>query len=157
VRLGEVVNPQCPCPPGTTIDASNVLTGPFSAVITFDDMRTPIFGVTLEGMVSLAAQPITVTEPVGHGFLTRGPFDLFATFSAFRNDETLFSNRTFTGSGTFGLMLNEDFSTFHIGYDLPEAPAVPEPSTLLMLGSGVSALLMRRRRRLRFPVPVLRV
>jgi hypothetical protein len=97
-------------------------------------------------MVRLAASAAIVTEPVGPGFLTSGPFDLHATLSAFHNGRTLFSNRMFASSGTFGVMLERDFSRFHIGYDLPD---VPEPSTMLLLGSGVSALLFGRGRRRR--------
>jgi hypothetical protein len=142
-RPGEVINPVCQCPPGSLIDVSNVLTGPFTGSVSYLDARPALFPVLFEGTVSLVAPPVVVQEPIGPGFLTSGPFEMLVTLSAFHGNSALFLNRTFAASGTFGLMLHPDGRFMHIGYDLPE---VPEPSTIWMLGTGAAALLARRRR-----------
>lgn len=143
IRPGEVINPECPCPPGSLIDVSNVLTGPFTGSVSYLDARPALFPVLFQGTVSLIAPPIVVQEPIGPGFVTSGPFEMLVTLSAFHDSRALFLNRTFAGSGTFGLMLHPDGRFMHIGYDLPE---VPEPSTIWMLGTGAATLLARRRR-----------
>jgi len=143
---GEEFNPTCsPCTPGASYDVNNTLTGWFQGG--WNDWSAGTFGpATYEAIIRFTGPQVTAGPPTGPGHFHFAPFAMEATVTAWSNDTgaLLFRDRTFVGRGIGGFMLNEQQQVMHIAYDLPE---VPEPSSILLLGTGLGAAVMRRVRK----------
>jgi hypothetical protein len=119
------------------VNATNV---DFVGTIQFNVVPTPVFsGGALEGFGVVA------------------PFSFEAMIRGIQGGDELFA-RQFVGNGRFAVgyeqvsgrpgfvMLNADTDTIFYRFSGSAAP-VPEPGTLLLLGSGFAAAVVRRRRR----------
>ena len=110
--------------------------------------------IAYRGTVAFDAAPVVIPSPPAEGFLrVRSPFALTGTISGFATFEA--TDPLFTvdvrGSGITTLILErrlDDPSGAYffraVQYDVVDP--VPEPSTLLLCGSGLAGLLIRRRR-----------
>jgi hypothetical protein len=113
--------------------------------------------VDFVGTMQVNAVPTRISPSGGalEGFGVVAPFSFEATIRAIQGGDELFA-RQFIGSGQVGVpyevnqarpgfvMLNADADTLF--YTFSAAP-IPEPGTLLLLGSGFAAAVMRGRRR----------
>jgi hypothetical protein len=114
--------------------------------------------VDFVGTISVNVVPAPVFSGGAlEGFGVAAPFSFDATIRGIQGGNELFA-RQFTGSGQFSVgyeqvtgrpgfvMLNADTDTISYRFSDSAAP-VPEPGTLLLLGSGLAAAVVRRRRR----------
>jgi hypothetical protein len=113
--------------------------------------------VDFVGSMRFNAVPTRISPSGGalEGFGLVAPFSFEATIRAIQDGEELFA-RQFTGSGRVGVPY--EVSTrpgfVHLNADGGDtlfyrfsAEPIPEPGTFLLLGSGLAAAVMRRRRR----------
>jgi hypothetical protein len=116
--------------------------------------------VDFVGSMRFNAVPTHISPSGGalEGFgVTDAPFSFDAMIRGIQGGDELFA-RQFTGNGLFSVgyeqaferpgfvMLNADTDTIVYGFSDSSA-AIPEPGTLLLLGSGLAAVVARRRRR----------
>jgi hypothetical protein len=108
--------------------------------------------VDFVGSMQFDAVPTPLVSGGSLDFEYVAPFSFEAVIRGIRGSEELFA-RQFIGRGrvivNYEGSTNPGFFGFHddtIRYEF-DAAAVPEPGTLLLLGSGVAAAILRRRRR----------
>jgi hypothetical protein len=111
--------------------------------------------VDFVGTMQVNAVPTRVSSGGALEFTFVAPFSFNAMIRGTQGGDELFA-RQFTGNGQFRVryeqvfgqpgfvMRNADADTLF--YEFSAAP-VPEPGTLLLLGSGIAAAMVRRRRR----------
>lgn len=149
-----------PCEPGSTIDlGTNYLanfgraTGTVNGTAYSDVMLTGPVTFTAPGILAPSTPgPFTVVQPFTFEAAVRGiaDFDLPEERTVF--EALLFGHGTVTASfGATPLSPGEPLLFFFdsVRYDFSAAEPVPEPATLLLLGSGLAALAGRHHRRRR--------
>jgi len=108
--------------------------------------------VDFVGSMRFDAVPTPLSSGGALEFDFVAPFSFEAMIRGVQGGEELFA-RQFIGSGLVsahyergedGLFVNDDDTEF---YEFTAAEPVPEPGTLLLLGSGLAAATLRRRRR----------
>lgn len=146
-----------PCAPGTTLDLGGSFEGPQaggSAVV--DGVSYP--EIFLDGMTGTFSSP-SFTISGEQSVTVERPFTFSAVVSGYLLDPNVFGvtdpafTKTLVGSGTasaaflyngvetplfFGTALRYDFANVH---------TTPEPTTLLLIGTGAALAGLRRRRR----------
>ena len=155
-----------PCFAGDVVSPSTVFGGPTRnfglgtgfATVDGTQYGTNIGGpgsITFRDTLSFEAAPVLIPPPPETGFLRLpSPFVLTGTIAGFQNSDPtspLFTVDVF-GSGIATLVIGPQVNlppgalTFRaVQYDIVDP--VPEPATLVLCGSGLAALLVRRRRR----------
>ena len=149
-----------PCEPGDTIELGTQYLADFGrATGTVDGTAYP--GVMLAGPVIFSAPsiiapstpgPFTVVRPFTFDATVRGIADLNLPTERTVFAALLFGHGTVTASFLASPVSSEQpllFSFDSVRYDFSAADPVPEPATLVLLGSGLAALAGRHHRRKR--------
>jgi hypothetical protein len=148
------------CSPGTPVSLSTVFGAPslgFSlgsgfAVVGENNYGTGLGPGSVQFRGQLSFDADTLVVPDGERFVPlTSPFVLSGNIAAFQNSTAtvpLFEVDV-TGSGLARLVLERNASGDYqfLGVNYTIADPVPEPATLLLFGSGFTAVAIRRRRR----------
>jgi hypothetical protein len=139
-----------PCAPGDLIDLGASFTGTVGhGTATING--TTYFDLTFDGMLDFAA-PSVVTPSVGGGFSVARPFTFGGrVFVSQSGSPFPMFDLLLTGQGNVvaSFTLNSDQRIYFYKsarYDFRPAAPVPEPTTLLLFGTGAGALLRCRKR-----------
>jgi hypothetical protein len=147
-------SPDLICLPGDRIPASTGAVGSdLPAVVTVDGLTfTTGIGSDVQGSALIDFAASFVAPPFTSDHATaRAPFTFFGgvAFPEMLSRETV----TLVGRGTLSVDLALVNSTAgprwnwqRASYDFQSPDAVPEPATLVLVGSGIAGCLMRRRR-----------
>ena len=152
--MGFVSPAQCtPCVPGEAVNLSSLLSGglELDGAITIDGSS---FSNPADAHLVFTA-PSIVMPGVPQDFTVTRPFTFSGNLLGLDElgEHTVFT-RALTGGGTLtasfrSIPVFEDVRAFDfvsITYDFTAADPVPEPCTLLLVGSGLGGLLFRRRK-----------
>ena len=155
-RFVVMPRPGCdPCVPGNVWDPSFRTDGEIELGLgnaSFGSIVHP--DVRLFGTLDFMATPVTFAPPGDEFFFMRTPFTFNGSIRGIANGREVFAD-AFAGAGTASRVFdpNEDGrwiggeNQFQYRFADPADP-VPEPATLLLVGSGAAiAGVMRRRRR----------
>ena len=150
-----------PCEPGDTIDLGSRYLADFGGgTATVDGTHYP--RVLLAGPVIFSAPSITAPSTPG-AFTVVRPFTFEATMRGLADynlptERTVFEGLQLFGHGTVTASFEASpvsseqpllFTFDSVRYDFSAADPVPEPATLVLLGSGLAALAGRHHRRRR--------
>jgi hypothetical protein len=142
------------CAPGARLGVGGVLDafdgGLLNTVVTLRGVSFDVRGfdysllLRTEGFFTVPEFGVSPTATV------TAPFTLTGFFS----DHILIEQTFFSGRGTATILLRRSLNPEHVGwmggevrYDFASADPVPEPATLLLLGTGLTAAWLRRRRK----------
>jgi hypothetical protein len=111
--------------------------------------------VSLYGTLDFDATPLAFPVSTADGFIVQTPFSFTGTIRGTSGMDQLFAS-SFTGSGNVLRFFDRTDLGFYVAaenritflFDAPATP-VPEPATLLTIGSGLAAVVARKRSRLR--------
>jgi hypothetical protein len=141
-----------PCEAGSVVPMSTLLPGrlQLSAPAVIDGIP---FGGTVDATFQFTSPSIVVPSAPAN-FTVRQAFTFSGSLAGSVEDTTVIT-RLLLGQGTLtaNFLLNPNildvtaFEFADITYEFEEAAPIPEPMTLLLVGGGIGALAVRRRRR----------